>query len=354
MTSNGVRVGQAHNGQGTQWLYDLSKRRWRHRAAWLAVLGGMVACGAPHEPSEPPPPAVLRILGEPHVSLKVGTTTQLSVVAQDARGAEVPVVGTWSSSDTSVARVDTPGVVRAVGYGEASIAVHHGGGRATVLVSATPSGLRIRPLPGDMTVEEGDSYVVVAEFLDERGDVIVVPFDVFWEVSAGASLIPGGTKQTQLLRELPAGVVEVVATSGPFRASLRLTVRPGGEPKLRVPHFTLWTDALPGGRMAFYPDLVVISPFDATIVRLEFSGNPRSLCATVRAAPGVVTPLFDFVPYDVSWQDEAIPRGSAVEAFITIRRADGSQQTVHALGLVTALDRRVIDYGTGSYAWGPC
>lgn len=354
MMINGVRECHAHNGHRKQSVRDRCRRRWHPRAAWLAVLSGIVACGAPHEPSEPPPPAVLRILGEPHVSLKVGATAQLSVVAQDARGAEVPVVGTWSSSDTSVARVDMPGMVRAVGYGEAHIAVQHGGGRATVLVSATPSGFRIRPFPSDMTFEEGDSHVVVAEFLDEMGDVIVVPLDVFWEVSAGASLVPGGTRQTQLLRDLPAGVVDVVATSGPFRASLRLIVRPGGEPKLRVRQFTLWVDALPGGQMAFYPDLVVVAPFDATILRLDFKRNPRSFCATVPMSAGVVTPLFDFIPYEVSWRDEALPLGAAVEVHINVQRADGSLQAFPALGLVAPLDRRVIDYGTGNYAWGPC
>lgn len=335
-------------------LNDSCRWRGRYGAVCVAALGGMLACGAPHESSGPPPAAVLRIPGEPQLSLKVGAAVQLSVVALDARGAEVPVVGTWSSADTGVAHVNTEGVVRAVGYGEATITVLHGGGGATVLVSTHPSGLRVRPAPSGVTVEEGDSHVVVAEFFDENGDVIVVPWDVYWEVSAGVPLVPGGVKQTQLLRELPAGEVDVIATSGPLRASLRLRVRPGGEPKLRAHQFTLWVDALPGGRMAFYPDLLVVAPFDATIMQLDFKRNRRSLCATVPVSAGVVTPLFDFIPYDVSWQDEAIPLGTAVDVHINVQRADGSLQAFLGLGLVTARERRLSDYGITNHPWAFC
>ncbi|MBK8249648.1 MAG: Ig-like domain-containing protein [Gemmatimonadetes bacterium] len=314
----------------------------------------MLACSRSDEPAAPAVPAVLRILGSPQLSLKVGAELQLSVVAVDAEGAEVRVAGAWSSSDTSVVRVETPGLVRAIGYGEADITVYHGGGSATVLVSTTPAGLRVRVLPADGIVEEGDSYVVVAEFLDVNGAVIATPLDVHWEASVEALLVPGGGKQTQVLRGLRAGSIDIVARSEPFRASVRLMVRPEAEPKLNVPTFTMWVDALPDGRMVFYPDLVVVAPFEATILRLVFDRTPKTLCATAPVSPGVATPLFDFIPYDFSWRGEALRSGTVVEVQITVQRADASLQVVRALGVVTPWDRTVVDYGTGGYPWNVC
>lgn len=334
--------------------------RARHRVSRLVSVCFLLACGAPQEPIDRPakagplPTAVIRIPGDPNLALTIGAGVQLSAVMEDARGVEVLVPATWSSSNTAVVEVDSSGSVSAVGYGEASISAFYGGGLAKVMVSTRPGGLRVRQLAGGVVVEEGESAVVVAEFLDVNGEVIVMPWDVTWATSAG-TLVPGNTQQTQLLRGLPEGEIGVVATSGPFRASLRLPVRPGTGTKLTVPHFTLWADALPNGQMTFYPDLVVVAPFEATIERLEFSRPFKSVCANAAIAPDATTPLFDFIPYDFSWQDGSLTPGSVVEAVITYRLSDGSIQTSRALGLVTTWARgTVIDYSTGGFSWRAC
>lgn len=341
-------------------MTDARRLHARHHVGWLASVSLMLACAAPQESAGPRPtpvplpPAAIRIKGEPNLSLTIGAGVRLSAVMKDARGVEVLVPATWSSSRIDVAPVDTAGLVNAIAYGEATITASYGGGLARVQVSTLPSALRVRQLPEGVMVEEGDSYVVIAEFLDANDEVIVVPWDVAWQASSGI-LAPGDARQRQVLRGLPAGEIDVVATSGPFRAALTLAVRPGGGPRLTVPHFTMWADALPNGRMAFYPDLVVVAPFEATVVKLAFDQPARSVCTNATTSPEVTTPLFDFIPYDVSWQDGALAPGSVVEASITYRHRDGSLQMTRAVGLVTTLERgSVIDYSTGNFRWGAC
>lgn len=337
-------------GRGT----EPQRERARRRGGWLAALCLVLACAAPQEPVGPPPAVALRILGEPHRNLTVGVGIELSAVAVDAHGGEVLVPGTWRSSDPGVARVESPGVVRAVAFGTATITVTHAGRSATLLVSTHPHALRVRLLPTGAVVEEGEEYDVVAEFLDANAVVIAVPWDVTWDVKGGAALVPGGAQQAQRLRAGVAGALDVIATAGGFRAPLRLNVLPRNALRLTVSHFTLWADVLPDGRMAFYPDIVVEAPFEATVTRLDFDRPSMAVCATAAILPRVTTPLFDFIPYDFSWKGVAIAPGSTVELVITTRRPDGSVQTVKAQGQITMRNFGVIDHGTGNFPWEVC
>lgn len=329
-------------------------QRARLLAVWLASACTFLACRAPHEPADPPQAVALKILGEPQRSLIIGVGLELSVVAVDARGGESRVPGVWSSSDPGVARVESPGVVRAMGYGTATITVRHGGRSATLLVSTLPHALRVRLLPGGAVVEEAEEYDLAAEFLDANGVVIAVPWDVSWEVKGDAALVPGGLQQTQRLRAGRAGALDVIATAGAFRAPLRLVVHPRQAMRLTVSHFTLWADVLPDGRMAFYPDVVVEAPFEATITRLDFDRPSMAVCATAAILPRVATPLFDFIPYDYSWKGAAVAPGSTVQLVITTRRPDGSVLTSKAQGPVAMRNFGVIDRGTGNYPWDVC
>ena len=338
------------SGRGT----EPQRKRARRCGGWLAALCLVLACAVPQEPVGPPPAAALRILGEPHRTLTVGVGMELSAVAVDVHGGEVLVAGTWSSSDPGVARVESPGVVRAVGYGTATITVRHGGHSATLLVSTHPHALRVRLLPTGAVVEEGEEYDLLAEFLDANGVVIAVPWDVTWEVKGGAALVPGGAQQAQRLRAGGAGALDVIATAGGFRAPLRLNVLPRNALRLTVSHFTLWADVLPDGRMAFYPDIVVEAPFEATVTRLDFDRPSMAACATASIMPRVATPLFDFIPYDFSWKGAAIAPGSTVQLVITTRRPDGSVLTSKAQGPVAMRNFGVIDHGTGNYPWEVC
>ncbi len=325
---------------------------WR-RVGCLASVWVMLACSAP---GEPVPPVVLRILGDPHRSMLIGEGVPLSVVAVDAQGGETIVPATWSSSNPRAGGVDSQEVLRARGYGEATITARYRDGLATVTMSAQPKGLRVRLVAAGSIIEEGRDYEVVADFLDVHGGVTVVPWEVDWDASAGARLLPAGAQSSQTLRALRTGDIEVTASSGPLRAPpLGLTVRPRGELILTVSHFVLWADLLPDGRMRYYPDLVVVGNFDGAITRLEFDRPLLAACANAAMLQEKSTPLFDFIPYDFSWTGAPLTVGSTIGVLITARRDDGAVMTLRAVGeLKLRRVSEVIDYGTGSFPWSLC
>ncbi|MBK8249657.1 MAG: Ig-like domain-containing protein [Gemmatimonadetes bacterium] len=324
-------------------------------AVHLGAVGWVLACGAPREVSGPAAVVSLRIPGEGQRLLEVGAAVQLSVVAVDAQGGEVLVRGTWTSSDAGVARVDAPGVVRAVGVGQATITVSHSGRAATVTVSTVPSGLRVRLRPDGAAVVVGETYQVVAEFLGSNGAVIAVPWDVRWDASDGAALSPGDEEHTMWLRVVSAGVLDLTARSGRLSATLRLRVLTRDEARLEVVSFTVWADSLAEGRMAFYPDLVVVAPLDVVVGRLDFVNFGAGACGSAPLARAATTPLFDFIPYDFYWRGAATAPRTPVEAIITYRHTDGSHNTARATGVVLMRPRAtVIDYGTAGFVWNSC
>jgi hypothetical protein len=101
----------------------------------------------------------------------VGDTIQLAVTATDGRGnALLGAPTVWSSSDTTVASVDSAGTVVTRGSGGTAIMVTVGGKsvKARVYVVQRPTGLRVS---GDtlLRVPEGDRGKAVAHLVDARG-----------------------------------------------------------------------------------------------------------------------------------------------------------------------------------------
>jgi hypothetical protein len=104
----------------------------------------------------------------------IGDTIQLAVTATDARGNALLGASTvWSSTDTTVASVDSAGTVVARGGGATAIIVTIGGKavRAHVYVHQRPAALRVL---GDtlFRVPEGERGKTVARLVDARGHEI--------------------------------------------------------------------------------------------------------------------------------------------------------------------------------------
>ncbi|MBS3966751.1 MAG: Ig domain-containing protein, partial [Truepera sp.] len=120
----------------------------------LAVL--LAAC-----PGVGVPPAVTSVtINEPDQSVVVGGTFTFTATV-DAVGGANPAV-TWSSSDETVATVDTNGVVTGVAVGTATITATSVFNSAisdtvTVTVTATPPA----PAVNSVTINEPDQRVVV-------------------------------------------------------------------------------------------------------------------------------------------------------------------------------------------------
>src|SRR5919107_699912 len=105
----------------------------------------------------------------------IGDTIQMAVTATDARGNALPGAATiWNSSDTTVAPVDSAGMVIARGSGTTVIMVTVGGktARARIAVQQRPAELRIS---GDSAfrIPEGEQSKVIGYLADARGHRIM-------------------------------------------------------------------------------------------------------------------------------------------------------------------------------------
>ena len=93
----------------------------------------------------------------PHVaSLVVGDTVCLTAEARDANGNAVPGTAfVWRTSNEQVAGVDSTGLVRAHGRGEATIGAASAGATGSATVSVAPPSL-----PPNFAVDEGTSHTL--------------------------------------------------------------------------------------------------------------------------------------------------------------------------------------------------
>jgi alpha-amylase len=121
--------------------------RLHHRAGALLraqLLLGLLAAAACDDPTVSGPKAASLRLSADNLSLVAGTADTLAAVVVDTRGN--PVAGArvaWSSSDTSVATVDSTGVVRGVRTGTAEVTATTPGQGGTPL--AVRSAVRVLP-----------------------------------------------------------------------------------------------------------------------------------------------------------------------------------------------------------------
>ena len=161
------------------------------------------------------------ILTPLETALAPGDSLQLVARAIDADSVEVgDVLFSWSSSDEAVATVDSTGLVRAVGRGDATITAAAGSvtASATVMVSVTTSTVIVSP--SRSTVVVGDSVRLSAEARDHLGgDIADASFA--W-VSSDASVATVDT--SGLVRATGEGRATITATSGTASGSARLTV----------------------------------------------------------------------------------------------------------------------------------
>lgn len=102
--------------------------------AVVATLAGAL-CACVDDPAEPPSawPVTLQLMPVGEGSLPVGETVSLTAEARDRQGRMMSGQQVrWTSDDTLVAKVDTAGIVTAVGEGTATITATAGAATATV------------------------------------------------------------------------------------------------------------------------------------------------------------------------------------------------------------------------------
>ncbi len=106
-----------------------------------AMLGACSKNDTPVTAPPPPPPTVTEIVVTPHSdSVVVADTVRLTATASTADRVPAPATITWTSSNKSIATVDTTGLVTGVAAGQVTIKAASGlvSDSAVVLVKAAP------------------------------------------------------------------------------------------------------------------------------------------------------------------------------------------------------------------------
>jgi len=118
--------------------------RMRWQAIWVVLIGTAAACsggdsgaGSTTDPPPPPPPVASVTVQPAPATVLIGATLQLWATTKDAAGNVLSGrTVTWTSSDTTVARVSAGGLVTGVAAGPATITTASEGNQATTPLTA--------------------------------------------------------------------------------------------------------------------------------------------------------------------------------------------------------------------------
>lgn len=193
-------------------------------ARWRTSLFGVVlmtSCGG--EATAPSGGDISSIALTPtETSIGVGGNAVIEAVVRDADGDTLsPASVRWSSSDVTVAKVSSSGVVTAVALGAARIAATVQGRSATAVVTVVPTGVAAVELsPTDLRLTEGATRTLVARVVDARG-VALLDRAVQWRSS---DVSVATVSSSGVVTALGAGTTSIVATSEGKSASISVTV----------------------------------------------------------------------------------------------------------------------------------
>ena len=173
----------------------------------------------------PAPVATVTVTPSP-LTLRVGTTRQLTATLKDSAGAVLTGrTVTWSSSATGVATVSASGLVTAIASGSATITATSEGknGTSTVTVTLVPvSTVTVTPNPAGVLV--GATVQLVATLKDSAGNVLTGR-TVTW--SSGATGV-ATVSTSGLVSGVAAGSATVTATSEGKNGSATINVTQPG------------------------------------------------------------------------------------------------------------------------------
>ena len=166
-------------------------------------------------------PTTVTVTPDSVVFTAIGQTEQLSAEVRDQIGrAMVGVAVSWSSSDTTVAAVDSAGLVTAVGTGVTTVTATVGEVSGKAFVTVMQSAGSVIVSPGADTIAPGDTMRLLAEAYDENGHP-VESAQFSWsssDVSVARVDGPG------LVHGVAEGTATITATAGDARGASEITV----------------------------------------------------------------------------------------------------------------------------------
>ena len=137
----------------------------------------------------------------------------------------------YTSADESIASVDERGLVQGIKKGETTVTVQHAGVRQSITVKVQPTVKSIEGLPDEVTLYEGDGYLLEPEVI-MAGKDLEAPVPTFKskrttiaEVDENGQIIAGETGNTT-----------ITVTAGTVKVKIPITV-------ISRPVYTDYTDA---------------------------------------------------------------------------------------------------------------
>ncbi|MDH5234596.1 MAG: Ig-like domain-containing protein [Gemmatimonadota bacterium] len=152
----------------------------------------------------------------------IGDTALVTATVTDARGATLAgATLEWRSSDSTVAAVDSTGVIVARAAGRAIVEVHVWEVTARIAILVRPTPVQIR-VAGDSArrLADGDSLRLVATVLDARDHPLPVPVPRWRSTDAQVVRVDSGG----LAVALAPGRATLTATAGELETSVRVEV----------------------------------------------------------------------------------------------------------------------------------
>ena len=211
---------------------------------WLLSCGKGGAAGEPTAPSVSVLSTITVAVGTATVA--VGQSTIATASGMDQHGAPV-VLGAvaWTVSPSTVASVNTNGVVTAVSAGQATVVATSGGTSGQQLVTVIPAPVaNISVTPTPASVVAGATLQLAATLRDASG-VVLTGRNILWSSSDSAKAVvsDGG-----LVTGLVAGSATVSASSEGKVAAALVTVMPAPPVLTRIDNFTANSTATLYGR----------------------------------------------------------------------------------------------------------
>ncbi len=178
-------------------------------------------------PPPPPVPVASVSVSPASATLAVGATQQLSATTRDGNNNVLTGrVISWSSSNTSIARVSTSGLVTAVAAGSATITATSEGQTGTSAITVnTPPPVPVGSVsvsPSSATITVGGTQQLSATTRDANGNVLTGRV-VSW--SSGNTAIATVNSNTGLVTAVAVGTIQVTATSETKTGTASITVQ---------------------------------------------------------------------------------------------------------------------------------
>ncbi len=214
-------------------------------------------------------------------NVTIGFTQQFTAESFDQFNDTIAATIIYDSSNTSIATVDTNGLVTAVETGDVVITASDGviSASSTVTVPAAPVLTTMTLLPVSVTFATGSTQQMNAEGFDQFSNPIVATFDYVTDNSSIATVDTNG-----LVTTFTVGTVTITASNGTVSASSTITTE---DPVLTTITLSTSTSAITVGATQ-QMNVETLDQFGSPIAALVDYNTSNSSIATVDTS-GLIT-----------------------------------------------------------------